>query len=153
MWYLSGVELFKYHVEQIIPSFGLLTNSARNGKTTVEHSLYSAGNYNNRSINCSKWSPSTSFFRPHTSERKEKLKNHHISVNEVLERWSSVKFCLLGSKNSLYTTCTPLYLNISDQLKLADQYGEAIPHLKSSKGYENSYKAYTQMVELEARHN
>jgi hypothetical protein len=121
----------------------------------MEHTLYSVGNYSNRSINnCSNRRPSNPFFvKPYTSERKEKFKNHYISVNEVLERWSNVKPCLLDSKDSLYTTCIPLYLNVSDQLKLVDHYEEAIQHLKSSKRYENPYKAYTQINELEAKHN
>jgi hypothetical protein len=121
----------------------------------VEHTpLYSAGNYNNQCIKCRKRRSIRPFFiKPSTSERKEKFKNHHMLVNEVLERWSNVKSCLLDTKGSLYATCIPLYLNVSDQLKLADQYGEVISHLKSSKEYENSYEAYTQMGELEARHN
>lgn len=92
------------------------------------------------------------FVKPYIQDKKEKIKEHHNSIIEILQEWSKLNVNTTNKKDDFYETAIPFYLNVIEEMELLDEYQEVISHLNSRK-YSNIFSLYEKMKELEKNHN
>ena len=139
--------MFKYKKASSLLNYDINTNNIR----FTNESFHFDSNNNNKRNN--RWSTYRSFFiKPYTSEKKERRKNHHNAIIEILKKWTDIKLELVEQKDSLYITSIPLYVDVINRIESLDEYNEARSHLENKK-YSRLLSHYNNIKKLQNNYN
>jgi hypothetical protein len=84
----------------------------------------------------------------------KKHRRHYVDdIKPVFLKWNEVDTLPLKNRYSeLSNISFPLYMDVTDQIRSKDKFGEALPHL-NDKAYERAKKAYNSISSLQHKHN